>query len=197
MLSTKQQQVLSNSNKPQKLLSLIYYPTKKLCRYNHKQYLSSNNGKEDNVVNAVYANTERELRNNKYNPTLSQPLVNQNTENCNNKQPFNNFEIPVVPEVASINSESKYKVVSYKKKRKPEILGNQKHSSQNTVAKIASVHISRIDPSSTVESIGNHLKENGIEQYQVKIGFSTSLHQRDAQQAKLLAFLENGEEPQL
>ncbi|KAL3275116.1 hypothetical protein HHI36_019887 [Cryptolaemus montrouzieri] len=103
---------------------------------------------------------------------FNQPIVNQNTENCNNKQSFHNCEIAVVPEVASINSESKFKVVSHKKKRKPELLGNQKHSSLKAVAKLASVNISRIDPSSTAESIENHLQENGIDQYQVEIGFS-------------------------
>ncbi|KAL3284235.1 hypothetical protein HHI36_018398 [Cryptolaemus montrouzieri] len=172
MLFTKQQ-VLSNSNKPQK-------PVKLNLTSNKKSYADAtiNNisppilEKEDNVVNAAYADTERELRNNKHNPTLSLPIVNQNTENCNNKQPFNNFEIPVVPEVTSINSESKFEVVSYKKKRKPEILENQKHSSLKADAKLESVYISRIDPSSTVESFENHLKKNGIEQYQVKIGFS-------------------------
>ncbi|KAL3270055.1 hypothetical protein HHI36_009113 [Cryptolaemus montrouzieri] len=100
------------------------------------------------------------------------PKVNQHTENCNNKQPFNNFEFPMVPEVTFINSEWKFKLVFYNKKRKPEILGNQNHSSSKAVTKLASVYISRIDPSSTVESIENHLKENEIEQYLGKKGFS-------------------------
>ncbi|KAK9886329.1 hypothetical protein WA026_015841 [Henosepilachna vigintioctopunctata] len=65
-----------------------------------------------------------------------------------------------------------FTTVNYKKRRNPEIVGN-KNTNLKGVLKMVSIYISRIDADSTEESIKNHLIENGIKQFEMKMGYST------------------------
>ncbi|KAK9893111.1 hypothetical protein WA026_023831 [Henosepilachna vigintioctopunctata] len=68
--------------------------------------------------------------------------------------------------------EEDFKIIKHKKKRHPEIIGNNKNSALKGVQKMVSVYISRIDANSTVESIRKHLLENGIKQVEIQLGYS-------------------------
>ncbi|KAK9876251.1 hypothetical protein WA026_012550 [Henosepilachna vigintioctopunctata] len=65
-----------------------------------------------------------------------------------------------------------FTTVNYKKRRNPEIVGNSKNTNLKGVPKMVSIYISRIDGDSTEESIKNHLIENGIKQFEIKMAYS-------------------------
>lgn len=71
-----------------------------------------------------------------------------------------------------INRNDDFKLVTRKKRRKPEILGKNTTSNLKGVAKMASVYVSRIDASSSLDSVSAHLKENGFTNFDVKLGYS-------------------------
>ncbi|KAL3287249.1 hypothetical protein HHI36_001726 [Cryptolaemus montrouzieri] len=64
------------------------------------------------------------------------------------------------------------KLVSYKKTGRPEITGTNKTFSLKGVLKMVSIYVSRIEASSTIDSISDHLKDNGLAQFQVKLEYS-------------------------
>ncbi|KAK9891263.1 hypothetical protein WA026_013574 [Henosepilachna vigintioctopunctata] len=65
-----------------------------------------------------------------------------------------------------------FTTVNYKKRGNPETVGNNKNTNLKGVPKMISIYISRIDADSTEESIKNHLIENGIKQFEIKMGYS-------------------------
>ncbi|KAK9876260.1 hypothetical protein WA026_012559 [Henosepilachna vigintioctopunctata] len=65
-----------------------------------------------------------------------------------------------------------FTTVNYKNRRNPEIVGNNKNTYLKGVPKMVSIYISRIDADSTEESIKNHLIENCIKQFEIKMGYS-------------------------
>ncbi|KAL3273564.1 hypothetical protein HHI36_014998, partial [Cryptolaemus montrouzieri] len=72
----------------------------------------------------------------------------------------------------NIPNASKFKLVSYKKTRKLEITGTNKTSSLKGVSNLVLINVCRIEASGTVDSISDHIKDNGLTQFQVKLGYS-------------------------
>lgn len=75
---------------------------------------------------------------------------------------------------SSINkpTNDEFKMVTRKRRRRPTIQGKNTSSNLKGVAKMASIYLSRIDTGSTVESVTDHLNENGFKNFDVKLANS-------------------------
>lgn len=96
-----------------------------------------------------------------------EPLSIKQKTNYNVNRPVPNS----APKTTNSNEDFKF-VQTRRKKRKPEITGNNVNSKLKAVAKMSSIYVSRIDADTTRETISTYLKENGLQKFEVKDGFS-------------------------